>query len=63
MVEWFKALVLKTIVLKNTVGSNPTLSLKNRLNNIIWQCIRLQIYKYWFKSSFSLKKLKCFLYL
>ena len=26
MVEWFKALVLKTIVLKNTVGSNPTLS-------------------------------------
>lgn len=28
MVEWFKALVLKTIVLKNTVGSNPTLSLK-----------------------------------
>jgi NADH:ubiquinone oxidoreductase subunit H len=26
VVEWFKALVLKTIVLKNTVGSNPTLS-------------------------------------
>lgn len=26
MVEWFKALVLKTIVLKNTVGSNPTFS-------------------------------------
>ena len=28
MVEWFKTLVLKTIVFKNTVGSNPTLSLK-----------------------------------
>ena len=27
MAEWFKALVLKTKVLKNTVGSNPTLSL------------------------------------
>jgi len=28
MAEWFKALVLKTIVLKDTVGSNPTFSLK-----------------------------------
>ena len=26
MVEWFKALVLKTIVFQYTVGSNPTLS-------------------------------------
>jgi NADH:ubiquinone oxidoreductase subunit H len=26
VVEWFKALVLKTIVFFNTVGSNPTLS-------------------------------------
>ena len=26
MVEWLKALVLKTIVFFNTVGSNPTLS-------------------------------------
>lgn len=28
MAEWFKALVLKTNVLQNTVGSNPTLSTK-----------------------------------
>ena len=26
MAEWFKAIVLKTVVLKSTVGSNPTLS-------------------------------------
>ena len=38
MVEWFKALVLKTIVLKNTVGSNPSLSFE-RLNNIIGNVI------------------------
>jgi hypothetical protein len=28
MAEWFKAIVLKTVVFNNTVGSNPTLSLK-----------------------------------
>ncbi len=28
MAEWFKALVLKTSVFKNTKGSNPFLSLK-----------------------------------
>ena len=27
MTEWFKVLVLKTIVFHDTVGSNPTLSL------------------------------------
>ena len=27
MAEWFKASVLKTVVLESTVGSNPTLSL------------------------------------
>ena len=27
MVEWFKAIVLKTVVSNDTVGSNPTLSL------------------------------------
>ncbi len=26
MAEWFKATVLKTVVFKHTVGSNPTLS-------------------------------------
>lgn len=28
MIEWFKVSVLKTEVCNNTVGSNPTLSLK-----------------------------------
>lgn len=30
MIEWFKVSVLKTEVFFNTVGSNPTLSLKAR---------------------------------
>ena len=59
MVEWSKALVLKTSVFsKNTVGSNPTLSYKYWLNNITGKCVRLQIYQYWFKSNFSLTKVK-----
>ena len=46
MVEWFKALVLKTIVLKNTVGSNPSLSYKKffRLNNIIGNVLDCKSY-------------------
>jgi hypothetical protein len=28
MAEWFKAIVLKTVVFNDTVGSNPTLSFK-----------------------------------
>lgn len=34
MAEWFKALVLKTNVFNDTVGSNPTLSYKNK-NNVV----------------------------
>ena len=30
MTEWFKVLVLKTIVLHDTVGSNPTLSFETQ---------------------------------
>ncbi len=34
MAEWFKATVLKIVVLKNTVGSNPTLSYSSGYNLI-----------------------------